>query len=347
MSDETRVRDAAAPAARVIEFEPAGETAPPRPAAPRVIVTDQAERVTPSEPAAPLVTVDEPPRRRDRVLTWALWGIAVFFAGWLIVDAVGWVSAAFDRGTGLGIAAAAVLAAGLAGAGVLIGREAVSLFRLKSVEALHERFESFERLPPAQARKAIADVLAVVPRRREVQTAIAAFQRQVQLHHTAQQQVEILSRTVLKPLDRHAETHVRTAVLQAFGITAISPTALSDAVFFLACGIRMVRAIAASYGHRPTTSTTVHLLRRLVYEAGKLGAVDIAGSSFAQYLGGAVAERLATSAAESVYASYRMARLGLIVMDLCRPIPFRPDEVPSIGSLVGNAARRRAESSNP
>jgi uncharacterized membrane protein YcjF (UPF0283 family) len=30
-------------------------------------------------------------------------------------------------------------------------------------------------------------------------------------------------------------------------------------------------------------------------------------------------------------------------MDLCRPIPFRADEVPSIGSLVGNVALRRAE----
>ena len=131
---------------------------------------------------------------------------------------------------------------------------------------------------------------------------------------------------------------MRTGVLRAFGITAISPTALSDAVFFLACGVRMVRGIAASYGHRPTAATTVHLLRRLVFEAGKLGAVDIASASLAQYLGGAVAERLATSAADSVYASYRMARLGLIVMDLCRPIPFRDGR----GSERELAGRQRA-----
>jgi putative membrane protein len=345
MSDLAKVRDGAAPAARVIEFDPLEEVAPQRPAAPRVIVTEQAERVAPSEPAStPLVTVDEPPRRRSRLVTWALGGIALFLVGWLVVDAVSWVSAAFERSTALGLAAAAVLGAGIAGAGALIGHEAVSLFRLKSVEALHDGFaENFEHLPPAEARKAIADVLAVVPREREVQAAIAAFQRQAQLHHTAQQQVDILSRTVLKPLDQRAEAHVRTAVLQAFGITAISPTALTDVAFFLGCGVRMVRGIAASYGHRPTTATTVHLLRRLVFEAGKLGAVDIAGASFAQHLGGAVAERLATSAAESVYAAYRMARLGLIVMDLCRPIPFRADEVPSISSLVGNLARRRAE----
>ena len=53
---------------------------------------------------------------------------------------------------------------------------------------------------------------------------------------------------------------------------------------------------------------------------------------------------MASSAAESLYAAYRMARLGIIVMDLCRPIPFRETEVPSVTSLVGNVLRRRSES---
>ena len=236
--------------------------------------------------------------------------------------------------------------AGVAGAGAIIARELGSLFRLKSVEAIHRRLADHS-VPPMAARKAIADVLAVVPRGRETEAAIEAFQRQVQLHHSSAQQIEILSRTVMTPLDRRAEAHVRTAVLRAFGITAISPTALSDAVFFLACGVRMVRGVAASYGHRPTTATTVHLLRRLVLEAGKLGAVDIASASLVQHLGGAVTERFATSAADALYAAYRMARLGIVVMDLCRPIPFREGEVPSVASLVGNVVRPRSDPSVP
>jgi putative membrane protein len=242
----------------------------------------------------------------------------------------------------LGALAATAVTAGVAGAGAVIARELGSLFRLKSVEAIHRKLAD-GRVTPAEARTTIADVLAVVPRERETVGAIEAFQRQAQLHHTTEQQIDILSRTVMKPLDRRAEAHVRTAVVRAFGITAISPTALTDVVFFLACGVRMVRGIAASYGHRPTAATTAHLLRRLVLEAGKLGAVDIASASLVQTLGGAVTERLATSAADALYAAYRMARLGVIVMDLCRPIPFREDEVPSVGSLVGNVVKRRPE----
>jgi putative membrane protein len=310
-----------------------------------VIVTERTERITPSEPENLPAVAAEPVRRRDGIITLALGGLAVFFVGWLVVDAIGWVSAAFERSTTLGLLAATAVAGGVAGAGALIARELTSLFRLKNVEAIHQRLTGpIERIPPADARKVISDILAVVPKDRELKPAIETFQRQVQIHHSARQQIEILSRAVLRPLDHRAEAHVRTAVLRAFGITAISPTALTDAVFFLACGVRMVRGIASAYGHRPTAATTVHLLRRLVIEAGKLGAVDIASASLVQQLGGAVAERFASVTADAIYAAYRMARLGIIVMDLCRPIPFKEDEIPSVTSLVGNVVARRTDS---
>ena len=335
-----------APMARVIEVDAAEERAPRRPLAPRIIPTERTEPVTPSEPAPVAVVAPDAPRRRDRVMTFGLAGVAVLFVGWLAVDAVGWIAAAFERSTALGVLAATAVTAGVAGAGAVIARELGSLFRLRNVEAIHRQLAD-QRALPTDARKAIGAVLAVVPREREIDAGIEAFQRQVQLHHATAQQVEILSRTVMKPLDRRAEAHVRTAVVRAFGITAISPTTLTDAVFFLACGVRMVRAIAAAYGHRPTAATTIHLLRRLVFEAGKLGAVDIASASLVQHLGGAVTERLASSAADSLYAAYRMARLGIIVMDLCRPMPFRENEVPSVTSLVGNVLRRRSDALVP
>jgi putative membrane protein len=148
----------------------------------------------------------------------------------------------------------------------------------------------------------------------------------------------------MTPLDRRAEAIVRRASARAFGITAISPTAITDALFFIACSVRMVRQIAACYGHRPTAFATVHLLRRLLVEAGKLGVVDFAGATLTQHIGGAVAERVATSAAESIYAAQRMARLGLVTMGLCRPVPFRRNELPGIlSSLIGNFFAPSAE----
>ncbi len=82
----------------------------------------------------------------------------------------------------------------------------------------------------------------------------------------------------------------RRATARAFGITAISPSAVADVAFFIACSVVMVREIAASYGHRPTAFATAHLLRRLVVEAGKLGPVDYARATLSQHIGGAIAE---------------------------------------------------------
>jgi putative membrane protein len=324
---------------RVVELDEQDLELPPL-APPQVIMTDNAERIVPAERA--VVPVAAPaPRRRSGVVGFALAGISLFFAGWFVVDAVAWVDAAFARSLVLGVTAATAVIGGIGGAGILVLHELRSLWRLRTVEHIQFRFaDNLAHVRPAQARETIAAALAVVPKEPDVKAAIEVFQRQAQAHHTAAQQIEILSRTVMKPLDRRAEAHVRTAVLRAFGVTAISPTAVTDAAFFLALGVRMVRGIAASYGHRPTTAATLHLLRRLVLEAGKLGAVDVASASLVQHLGGAITERFATSAADSLYAAYRMARLGIIVMELCRPVPFR-DDAPSVTSLVGNAVRRK------
>ena len=47
-----------------------------------------------------------------------------------------------------------------------------------------------------------------------------------------------------------------------------------------------------------------------------------------------------------MYAGQRMARIGLITMGMCRPVPFRPDEVPGMfSSMIGNLFARKANSS--
>jgi len=87
MSDQTD--PGVAPMARVIEVDAGEEVAPRRPLAPRIIPTERTERVTPSEPAPVAVVRSDAPRRRDRVMTFGLAGVAALFVGWLPVDAIG------------------------------------------------------------------------------------------------------------------------------------------------------------------------------------------------------------------------------------------------------------------
>jgi putative membrane protein len=316
--------------------------------APQVIATGETGRLVAAAPAArrPVAAGTALVRRGSRVVRLGLAGVATAFVGWLGVDAYLWVAAAFERSAALGWVASAAVAAGVGGATLVIARELRSFLALRHVEADQQRIaEQSDVMRPADMQAAIRHVLAAIPKDRESEAAIEVFQRKVQRHHSPGQQIALVSSTVLAPFDRRAEAIVRRAATRAFAISAISPTALTDAVFFGALSVRMVREIAGCYGHRPTAAATVHLLRRLAVEAGKLGAIDLAAATFSQHLAGAVAERLATSAAESVYAAQRMARLGLVTMQLCRPVPFQPEEIPGImTSLIGNLLRgdRRA-----
>lgn len=346
MSDSLPPRKRSSGPRVIVEDGPAQARPFATPHAPLVLETEEIERILPRE-RAPVMqdtgALPAKPRRRDGWVRLGLYGLGVAFAGWLGVDAYLWISSAFASSATLGMVASAAVAAGIVGAALVIGREVKSFLALKSVEAHQQRFAD-ETLRPADMRDAIREVLAVVPKDRETENAIEAYQRQAQAHHTPAQQLELLSRTVMTPLDRRAEAVVRRATARAFGITAVSPTAITDVIFFVAMSVRMVRGVAACYGHRPTAAATAHLLRRLLVDAGKLGAVDLAGMTLTQHIGGALAERIAANTAESMYAGQRMARIGLITMGMCRPVPFQPSEVPGMfSSMIGGLFARKPE----
>jgi putative membrane protein len=342
MSEQRRNHEGLRP--RVIEVERDGLGSRPPAPGPRVIATEACGRIVPTEPPTKALVAAPPRRPRTRpLIRIGVAALGVFLVGGLAVEAVDWLGAMYERSAALGTLAAALLATGLAGAGAIAWHELNSLFVLKSVETIQRRITA--DAAPRDSQAAIDELVAVLARRRDCAAGLEAFQRQAQIHHAPVEQVAILRQTVIRPLDRRAEAAIRRAAVRAFGITALSPTSLSDALFFLAVSLRMTREIAEIYGLRPTAAATVHLVRRLVREAGTLGAIDLATASLMQHLGGGAAERLSSAAAESLYAAQRMGRLGIAIMQLTRPVPFAPEELPTLSSLVGGLVlgRPRAE----
>jgi putative membrane protein len=334
---------------RVIDRgEAPGDLASQSPA-PSVFERPESDPIDPQVIAAPPRQAEfAKPTKRRRGFDWAVLvavlGIGIFALERLTVDAVGWIAATYERNAVLGGVAFAALLAGVAGVLFIIARELRSFFAMRSVEALQGELDNVERMSMDAAQRFIDRVLSALRRRPDSRSDIAVFERQVRPQHTPAQRLTILSQTVLKPLDRQAERAVRTAASRAFGITAISPNALTHALFFLVACIRMMREVTAAYGHRPTTTTTVHLIRRLVVEAGKVGGIDIAVAAMGAHFLTGLVERIGAGAAESAYAAQRMARLGIITMAMCRPVPFRNEELPSLSSLAGNLVQRAAAS---
>lgn len=299
---------------------------------PRILVAEETGRLELNPPPVeePDLPIRPPGRSRSPIAV-AVTGLGILVVGVLGIDLVQFVDGAFAHGTGLGVAAVAAVAAGCGGAGWWAIAELLALWRLRSVERLRSLIP---RAVSSELKSEIGVAAAILARDPLLAEAVTRFRAAVEPHHSGRDALELFSRFVLMPADRLAEASIRRAAAQAFAINAISPTALLDTLLFAARAVRLLREIAEIYGQRPGLVGTVHLLRRLAGGAGMVGAVDLVGGVLVQQLGGAVIERLSASAAESAYAAQKMARLGLIAMALCRPIEFRPGEIPSLRGLV-------------
>jgi putative membrane protein len=309
------------------------ETEPPRERLrPRILETEETGRLELNLQLAPETNLPSRRIRRFRSpVRVAATGFGILVFGLVGIDLVQFIDGAFARGTGLGIAAVAAVAAGAGGAAYWLVAELRGLWRLRSAERLR-RLIPFALADELKAEiDAAAAILAADPLLSE---AVARYRAVREPHQSGHDALELFSRFVLAPADRLAEAAIRRAATQAFAINAVSPTALLDTLLFAARALRLIREIAEIYGQRPGLAGTVHLLRRLASGAGMVGAVDLVGGILVQQLGGAIMERLSASAAESAYAAQKMARLGIIAMALCRPVDFRPGEVPSLRSLV-------------
>jgi putative membrane protein len=310
---------------------------------PRILESDETGRLDLNLQQAPEAKLPAPVTRRSRSpIAVAATGIGVLILGVLGIDLVQFIDGAFAHGTGLGLAAAAAVAAGCGGALYWLMAELRGLWCLRSAEKLRNLIPS---ALSAELRSEIDAAAGVVRHDPLLGEAVGRYHAALEPHHTGRDALELFSRLVLAPADRLAEAAIRRAAAQAFAINAISPTALLDTLLFAARAMRLIREIAEIYGQRPGLAGTVHLIRRLASGAGLVGAVDLVGGVLVQQLGGAVFERISASAAESAYAAQKMARLGILAMALCRPVEFRPGEVPSLRRLVSGLLKRGERSS--
>ena len=319
-----------------IQTEPTGERLRPR-----ILKTEETGRLELNLQPAPETSLPGPRTGRSRSpLAVAVTGLGILVLGVIGIDLVQFIDGAFARGTGLGVLAVAAVAAGCGGAAYWLMSELRGLWRLRSAERLRRLIPSALASELKPEIDAAATILARDPLLGE---AVSHYRAVLEPHHTGRDALELFSRFALAPADQLAQAAIRRAAAQAFAINAISPTALLDTLLFAARAMRLIREIAEIYGQRPGLAGTVHLLRRLASGAGLVGAVDLVGGVLVQQLGGAVVERLSASAAESAYAAQKMARLGIIAMALCRPVEFRPGEVPSLRRLVAGLLKPDTE----
>lgn len=240
-------------------------------------------------------------------------GAAVLVLGLSLLDAVNFVAAQFGRGAGLGALTLAVVVAGFGLIAWAIGREARGYLALRSVDR-------------ARAAHARGDVAAL---RREIESWQARLPpERPRLQGLAEMPMDaacaLAEAKVLAPLAQDAAALGRVAAMQAFAVTAVSPSPGLDALIFAWRGIRLVRQVAVLHGFRPGVAGTVSLLRRVAVDAATVAATDVAVDAMVRgMLSSRIAEQFAGEAAAAAVAARRMILLARAADEACRILPRR------------------------
>jgi len=314
---------------------------------PGLYPTDSVVRVEPLEAAQPAVrpaaspgelaeldaTLGPAPRRRHPG-RWFLRALALLIVALVGVQAGFFIADMFDRSVLLGAGFSALIALVGAGACAWIVAELNQLRRLEMVDRVRDEATLLVASEGhGQAARFIAHVKPLFSARPALKERFVRLEDMILDTHTDREVVALFQREILRPLDQAAYRVVtRAAQWTAVGVS-VSPVAGLDALLAIARSLRMVREVGEVYGFRPGLTSTLFLARHVLKNAALVSTTDVIGNLWVQHLGGRLAGLVSTKLAEGVYAAVRVARLGLLTIETCRPVPFDEGDRPGLDQL--------------
>ena len=319
--------------------EPAGVVAIPAPSTPLEL---PAEAVRPDQRGAQAPVGETPvkpartTRRAFRIFA-ATSAMLVF--GILADQIVSYVLDLFQRnpivGGGLGALAIVAFASGIGA----VGWEILSLRRqlrgLQEVAGLRDEATRIIEAPVGSGRGGTlaARIIARYDDRPELADGVAQFKSTVTSAHSDGEVLSLVARQILQPLDAQAYRMVSRAARDAGIGVLLSPAGLLDALLVMWRTSRMIRDIALVYGFRPSRIARFALTRRVLENAAMAGAVEYLGDLLTAHIGAGVAGRISGKFGQGAFTALRTARLGLIAIEACRPIPFMAEDRASLTAL--------------
>jgi putative membrane protein len=291
-------------------------------------------------PGENLPAVVVAPRRRIPwgAMFWsALSGLVLLALGLAITNLV---EDLYARAPWLGaIGLVLAILAGLALVVVML-REIIGLARLATVESLRQRALAVIESDDRDGGRALIDDMLSLTRRIP---RLARARARIEGHRAdiidGRDLVRMAERELMAPLDIEARRLVVAASKRVSVVTAISPRAAVDMVFVLINALGLVRRLAVLYGGRPGALGVLRLLRQVVSHLAVTGGVSLTDSVVQQVIGHGIAARLSARLGEGMINGLLTARLGLLTIDLVRPLPFHELPRPALNDLAGTLLR--------
>lgn len=298
-------------------------------------------------PPAALAPADlAPPAKRRPWLKLFFGGAVAFALGVVGLDAYDYAVNLFERSVWLGSAFFALLALSVTGALGFVGRELWSLRRLEKVEDL--RLEG-ERLMVSEAHGQAEDFLRKVEKlyrdRTELDRPIWRFHDQASDALNDRERLDLFAHTVFQTIDKEAYRIVKRSGRDIGVLTALTPIGVLDSLIVLVRTVAMMRSIARLYGVRPGFAATIRLAKRGVRNIVIAGVGDLVSHAAVETAGASLLKMLSARAGQGAINGLLAARIGLSVMQICRPIPFAENELPSLKKLRAEIFKELTEDS--
>lgn len=325
------------PQAFVIEPETLHRQAKTKPRRPRAIadITFEPETLN-SEVAVVPAARTELRQRRFRwgtILVSTLFVLASLWAGLAITQLI---EGFFARSAWLGWLTFTI--AGLAGlaALALVVREIWDLLHLNRIEGLQEKAARAINLDEqAVARDVVAELTALYVGRADTAWAMQEFNSHASDIMDPRDRVHLASRLLLEPLDGEAHRIIARRARRVTLLTTVAPAAALDILFVAAQNFAMLREIAALYGGRPSTLSTLKLSRMVVTHLAVAGGLALTDSLIQHIVGKGLLGRLSARFGEGAVNGILTSRIGLAAIDVCRPIPSEKPAREALGKLLG------------
>ena len=127
---------------------------------------------------------------------------------------------------------------------------------------------------------------------------------------------------LLTPLDEQARKLILSSSLRVALGTAVSPKAFIDVFIILGENFRLIRKLAELYGANPGRIGMYRLIKKVIVASTVAGVIETGGTMLTEIFGVGVLTKLARKAGEGIANGTLTIRIGLAVVNICRPCPM-------------------------
>jgi putative membrane protein len=250
------------------------------------------------------------------------------------------VSIALERNDWVGWVAFGLIAVIVLAIIAIVLRELIGFRRLARLAKLRALVKAAIANPSAAGeRQAVNALLAHYRGRADLAWGLARVR-----DHTADvlesgELLRLSDRELLHPLDSEARRVILKSAKRVATVSALSPIMWIAMGFVLVENVRMFRAIAGLYGGRPGVLGALRLARLVVAHVIATGGIAMTDDLLGQFVGQDVLRRLSRRLGEGAFNGALTARLGVVAVEVTRPLPNLDSEPLRMREIFGELVR--------